>query len=408
MREGHHKLAGFAFLAASVLCGAGQAQDGNGRSDSVARPSTPERRIARRTQPRVAHSPAPPPVRRVELGRLALSVNEGDSRVEITRIGEPEEKPDVIPIPARSSSLILRTLPAGTYRIAVTKYGYEQETVDVEIADGKRRRVSVVLKPKLAVLSVGVSAPDALIEIEKAGTYQKQINKLYLKPGRYRVNVTRRGYLPHATTVDLDAPGREENLQIVMRPQRIDEVLDDASAHIANGNYDAAGDLARDVLVLNAAHARANLIYGLVEIRRGGPDSTSYLLRAIRNGETFRFPVKLQEAQNMRLFDAELALDRDGVSLKSPARFDLDFTIPRGDVEVLNFSPEPAPGSVFLSGRADFHGRPIKPALRLHPHDLVGETGGGTTRCGTDNCGREITVIGRLLESWRGETSVEN
>ena len=203
-------------------------------------------------------------------------------------------------------------------------------------------------------------------------------------------------------------PGREENLQIVMQPLRIDEVLDEAGENAAAGNLGFAADLTRDVLLLNAAHARANLLYGQIEMRRGSPEATAYLLRAVLGGETLRFPVKLQGSRSMSLVAGELLVTREGISVKSPERFELDLTILRRDVEVLNFSPRPAPGFISLAGRSDFHGRLVSPEFKIYPHDIVVEVPVGTTRCGSEGCGREIAEIARLLLAWRGEFDKEN
>ena len=405
MREGRHKLGRLSLLCVSVVAAAGgiSAQDGTGRSENVIRPANPASN--RKThRPPVRAFVAPEPVRRVELGKLALTVNEGESRVEITRL-DAAASPDVITVPSRTSSLILRTLAAGNYRIVVSKYGYTDETREVEITDGKQQRIAVYLKTKMAFLSIRASAPGSRIEIEKVGTYNSPVNRLLLKPGRYTVTVTRRGYVPQTSNVELKAAGREENLQVVLKPLRVDELLEEANDNIAKGNYDAAREIAGDVLRLNPAHARANMIFATVELRRRGPEATSYFLRAIRSGETFRTKVKIHDPRSSKLLDAELSVDRDGVSVKSDARFDLDFTIARADINALNHFPNPAPGFLVLAGKSTFHGRSIEPNLRIHPHDVVADSSSNTTGCAAANCGLEFGELVRLLQAWRSEKS---
>ena len=407
MREGHRKLSRLSLIFASVLgaVGVNIAQDGTGRSDSVVRTSAPtarasKRRVIHRDSPR----PAPAPTKRVELGKLALTVNEGGSRVGIVRLDAPGTA-DVIPVPPLASSLIVRTLAAGNYRISVTKPGYTEEAREVQIEDGKHHRVAVYLKPKMAFLTIGASVQDARIEIEKVGAYDTPVNRLVLKPGRYRVSVSRRGYVPQIVSVDLKAAGREETLQVVLKPFRVDQLLEDASERLAKGNYAAARELAGDVLLLNASHARANLVYGMVEQRRGGPGATPYFLRAIRNGEPYRVLVKVQDPRDSRLLDAELSVERDRLSIKSPGRVDLDLTIARGNVTALNLFPNPAPGFIVVAGKTDFHGRTVQPNLRIHPHDIVADTAARTTRCATANCTREFAELARLLRAWKSDTA---
>lgn len=399
MREGRYKLSrvSLIFVSTLLLAGGTAAQDGTGRSESIEKPSIARRKVQRDA---VRSSVAPAPVRRIELGKLALTVNQGGSSVRITRLDSPDSS-DVIPVFSSSSSLIMRTLAAGTYRIAVSKAGYAEETRDIEIADGKQQRVSIVLKPNMSFLTVAASIPDAKVEIEKVGVYKASANKLMLKPGHYRVSVSRRGYVPQTLGVDLSTPGREENVSVLLKPQRIDDVLDDAAENIVRGDYQMAADLARDILSLNPAHARANLIFGMVEFRRGGSDATSYFLRAVRGGETFRLPVKIQDAQSIDLRDAELLVSRDGVSIKSTTRLDLDFTIARPDVTELKQFPLPDSGYVVLSGKSTFHGRPIAPYVRIYTHDVVAGTAPGTTKCATGNCVRETAEIARFLQDWR-------
>lgn len=379
------------------MAGGAAAQDGTGRSESVEKPAVARRKVQRDP---VRSSAASTPVRRIELGKLALTVNEGGSSVRIVRLDSPDPA-DVITVPSNSSSLIVRTLAAGTYRVVASKAGYAEEAREVEVTDGKEQRISLFLKPNMSSLTVAASIPDARVEIEKVGVYKASANKLMLKPGRYRVNVSRRGYVPQTVDVDLNVPGREENVRILLKPQRIDEVLDDAAENIAKRNFQMAADLARDILQLNPAHARANLLFGMVELRRGGSDAASYFLRAVRGGETLRLPVKIQEAHSTDLLEADLLVTRDGISIKKPARSDLDFTIARSDVTELKEFPLPDSGFVVLSGKSTFHGRPINPYVRIYTQDVVAGSAPGTTKCATGNCVREIAVIARLLRDWR-------
>ena len=386
-----------------VAVGGAMAQDGTGRSDSVEQPTAAaKRRTANRPYVRASIAPRPEPVKRIELGKLALSVNEGGSRVEISQVGAPAGPADVIPVPSRASSLIVRTLPAGNYRVSVSKYGYASEVHEVEISDGKRQRLEVYLKPEMAFLTVGTSVPDARIDIETVGSYNKEIHRLILKPGRYRLNVSRRGYTTQTVAVELKLAGREESVHVVLKPLPVDKLVEDAIDNSAKGNYAAARELAGYVLNLNPAHGRANLIYGMAEMR-GGRDGAEYLVRAVRSGETYRLPVKVQDPRAAGLLDAELAVDRDGISIKSPGRSDLDLTISKDNVTALNLFSEQ--GFIAVAGKADFHGRTVQPNLRVHPHDIVAEPATGTTRCADAECSRKLSDLARMLNAWRADNT---
>ena len=392
----------FAFMM--VAASGALAQDGTGRSDSVERPSAARKRKAPSgAYVRASIATRPEPIRRVELGKLALSINEGDSRVEISQVGSSTGPADVIPVPTRASSLIVRTLPAGNYRITVTKYGYASEVREVEISDGKFQRLVVNLKPEMAFLTVGTSVPDARIEIETVGSYNKGIHRLILKPGRYRLSVSRRGYLSQTVNVELKTAGREESVHVVLTPLPIDKLIEEAKDNFTKGNYAAAGELAGDVLKLNAEHGRANLIYGMVEMRQGGQEAAEHLLRAVRSGETYRGPVKVQDPRGTGLLDAELAVDRDGISLKSPGRPDLDLTIPKENVTATNLFSEQ--GFIAVAGKTEFHGRIVQPNLRVHPHDIVAAPATGTTRCADADCSRRLAELARMLNAWRADNT---
>ena len=170
-------------MIVSVFAAAGGAiaQDGTGRSDSVERPAALRKRKAQdRPFIRASIASRPEPVRRIELGKLALSVSEGESRIEISQVGAPSGPADVIHVPTNASSLIVRTLPAGNYRVTVSKYGYASEVREVEIVDGRRQRLAVYLKPEKAFLTVTTSVPDARIEIETVGSYKMEITRLFV------------------------------------------------------------------------------------------------------------------------------------------------------------------------------------------------------------------------------------
>ena len=124
MREGHYKLGRISliFVSTLLMAGVAAAQDGTGRSESVEKPSIARRKGYREP---ARSSIAPAPVKRIELGKLALTVNEGGSSVRIVRLDSPDSA-DVISVPSNSSSLIVRTLSAGNYRVVVSKPGFAE------------------------------------------------------------------------------------------------------------------------------------------------------------------------------------------------------------------------------------------------------------------------------------------
>jgi hypothetical protein len=84
-----------------------------------------------------------------------------------------------------------------------------------------------------------------------------------------------------------------------MEPLRIDTVLAQAEELISKSDLDAAADLVNDVLLLNAAHAKANLLFGRIEFEHGKSSSVSYFLKAIEGGETVNFPGNVRSSSDL-------------------------------------------------------------------------------------------------------------
>jgi len=134
---------------------------------------------------------------------------------------------------------------------------------------------------------------------------------------------------------------------------------------------------------------------------RSGRDGAEYLVRAVRGGETYRIPMKLQDPRGAGLLDAELAVDREDISINSPGRTDLDLTILKENVSALNLFSEQ--GFIVVAGKTEFHGRIVQPNLRVHPHDIVAEPAAGTTRCAGEECSRKLAELARMLNAWRAD-----
>ena len=182
--------------------------------------------------------------------------------------------------------------------------------------------------------------------------YSAAVHRLVVKPGKYQIKVTRRGYISQNLSVILRSPGREEVVAVVLQPLRIDDVLDAADSSILKGNYTTAAELANDVLILNAAHARANLVFGLVQWYRSKPDTAEFLGRAIRNGETFKLAVQIRDSDEAAPVDSVILVDREKISLQTDSRFDLNYSIGRHEIVNILFLDD----QIVLTARTDFHG----------------------------------------------------
>lgn len=396
-------------LSILLFTGNALAQDGSGRSGTTAnKPAisgTKPRNRTRAAKPVRRFAPSAPAVPRVETGRLAVMVNEGGSQVLLSRIGVVGS--ELISVTSKVRSLILRTLPVGSYSLLVKKPGFFDETRIVDIVDGKRRRAEINLRPMMARLSIIANVADAQIDIEKVGRFDRPIRKLFIKPETYRINVRKRGYESFKTTVDLRIPGQEKVVNVILQPLRIDAILAEAANNIKSGGFESAADLTNDVLLLNPSHARANLLFGLVEFHRGVPSSSSYLIKAVRNGETVTLPIKiLEENGGKKMVETELLVNRDGVALRSGARFDLNYNITAPDIsELRRESNSSIVTNIVIDGRSSFHGRQIEPRLKIYSRNAFLQAGSQAVYClattTSRSCATDTDIIFKLLTDWR-------
>ena len=391
------------------LCGIVAAQGGDGRSESPGKSNAPSsfvkrpkirspRVIPRQAVTRAKAGPAVPPT-----GRLSIVVNESASQIYLSTSSETVNSQPIY-VTSGGQSLVVRMLPPGHYFLTVKKNGYFDERREVDLSGGDRRKLVVSMRPQFAVLSLKTNLPDAEIEIENAGKFNKPLKKYLIRPASYRVSLKRRGFVSQTVTADLRVPGREQSIYVVLQPLRIDSVLAQAGEKLAIGDLNGAADLANDVLFANSAHAKANLLYGLVELRRGSPSSTSYFLKAIRGGETIALPVKIMYGDEF--LDAELLLNREAIAVQSRSHVELNFKIRRPQLETLQRAID---GNLmtFISvkGQSDFYGRIIHPDLKifatssqLNPSSKVVSCPGANTG---SSCSSEIDALFTVLAGWR-------
>lgn len=383
------------------------AQGGGGRSETAEKRVSVSKNLLRRP-------PKPRPLRsstkrlsRVSVtrpvdGTVALLVNEGGSDVHLSSLDGQGGSDQIITAP-NAPSLIARTLPPGNYSLTVKKLGFFDEERTVTVNPGKRRKLIINLRPKLALLSLNSNVPDAQIEVERVGKFSHPLRKYRIKPGTYNVSVQRRGFVSQTIPVDLRIPGQEQDITVVLQPLRIDSVLDQAYDKINQGDYAAAAELTNDVLQLNSAHARANFLFGLVGFYRGDPASVGYLLKAIRNGETVKLPVKfLDLVGSTRLVEAELGLNRDRFSFRTSERVEPNIIISWPDISELDRSPDLA--YIILNGKGDSYGHRIEQRLMLYSTLSELRPNAKDPSCQAvatkRSCSTDIDILFKLISGW--------
>ena len=344
-----------------LLCVAATAtaQGGDGRSTNfrTQRPATKSSkpRITKAAYQKAVYQPKPVVPQN---GRLSIVVNEAASRVYLTTAEKATDSQPIL-ITAHSPSSISRTLSPGRYILRVSKSGFFDETRTVDLEAGARRRIVVSMRPQMAILNFKANVVDAEIDIENVGKFTRPLRKYLIKPGSYRINVRRRGYLSQTVNADLSIAGKEQSIYAVMQPLRIDAVLAQAEELIARAELNAASDLVKDVLLLNSSHAKANLLYGMIEFEQGRNSSVPYFLKAIEGGETVNLPGKVLSSSDLP--DAAFGLDRDAIIVGSKSQTELNFRMTRPRLDSVLRQHD----GLVITGESDFLGKSIHPSVKI-------------------------------------------
>ena len=417
MREGCSKGTVTVFpYALSILCVIAflsthaEAQGADGRTEALPRAVTVRKQIRKtvKSPARIAktiQSPSKPSPKLLapDLGTLSAVINESGSQVYLSSTASPDAS--LVFVTQRRQSSFWRMLPPGRYNLTIKKPGFFNEVRSLDISPRGRHRLTINLRPEMAMLTITSSVADAEIEVERIGKFQGSLKKHLLKPGRYRVSVKRRGFVSETITADLAVPGKEQKIYVVLNPLRIDSILAEANSLLSNGNLDGAALLVNDVLLMNSAHARANMLFGFIELRRGDPSAAGYFLKAINGGETVSLPGRTVFAE--RLTDVQISIDRDAIRFRSPARAELNFRITKSHLEELARSGESgAPSYVAVSGLSDFFGRGIRPNLKIFSTASTMDNSSGQVVCAaTKHCSAELEILFRVISGWREMTA---
>jgi hypothetical protein len=348
-----------AFALATGIGVSGQGSDGRTESfDSSSRTRTRNRisKTYQRDVQRPKHIDPPP-------GKLIIAVSEPASSVYLTRTDDLSSGQFPV-LTTNSSAAITQILDAGSYDLRIKKEGFFDETRTIDLAPGGRRKINVSMKPQMALLTLQTNLTDAEIEIERAGTFTKPLKRYMLLPGKYRVNVKRRGYASQTVTADLSIAGKEQSIYVVLEPLRIESVLWTANKAIEKGDLATATGLVKDVLLLNPSHAKANFLFGLIELRRGNSDASSYFLKAIDAGGNVELSLKVRFGGKM--VDVDVNIDRDAISFANDKQLELNFRIQRSDLEDVQQVNEVDAPHILIKGKSDFYGKLIRPELTLY------------------------------------------
>jgi hypothetical protein len=381
------------------------AQGADGRSNTRSAPSavrsSPKKpkRITARTF--AAERPAAPKPVEPKRGRLVIVVNEPGSNIYLSELNS---NPSLIQTTLLPQSQTGRMLTPGSYTLSVKKAGFFDEVRNVDLKPGGKRKIVINMRPQMALLTVRTNVGDAEIDIENVGNFTRPIKRYLIKPGRYRIDLRRRGYISQTITADLSIAGKEQNIYTVLQPLRIDTVLEQANELLAKGDTAGASALVSDVLLMNNAHANANLLYGFIELRRGNAAASKYFIKAIRGGGTAAIPVKV--LFNNELVPVDIAIDRDSIGLRSRTIADLNFKITRQNLGELDRMMDGGFLSyIAVKGESDFYGRGFHPQLKIFSSGSEMDPATGQIRCGQGanggSCAMESEILFSVISGWR-------
>ena len=387
------------------------AQGGDGRPGAAHKKATNTRAGYRPKVKRAAPKIEPQPVKPVvpPLGTLSAVINESDSRVYLSVPANRDSS--LVLVTPRRRSTFWRMLPPGRYALTVKKPGFFDEIRSVDVEPRGRHRLTIDLRPQMAILSVSTNLADAEIDIQNVGKFNGGLKKLLIDPGRYKINLKRRGYVSQTVTADLSVAGEEQNIYAVLQPLRIDTVLAQANELLAKGNLNAASLLVNDVLSMNPAHARANLLFSFIQLRRGDASAVGYFVKAISGGETATFPVKTVFSGD--LVDVEIAIDRDAIAFRSKTRVDLNFEITRSKLDQMQrMTDENSSVYIAVRGESDFFGKGIRPNLKIYSGSAAIDPGSKQIVCsGAANgrsCAADLAILFETISRWRELPSISD
>lgn len=410
MREGYSKrevksaAAALFFLYFLAFSYETIAQGGDGRPDTAhetAAKRSFNKRATRKISNRIPRITPTAPVQ-ARPGTLSAVINESDSRVYLSTPSNSE--PSFALTTPRQRYSFWRMLPPGRYILTVKKPGFFEEVRSLDINERGRYRLAINLRPQMAILNIRSNIPDAEIEIERIGNFKGPLKKHLLMPGKYPVHIRRRGYAPQTVVADLSIAGKEQNFYVVLKPLPIDSLLNDAASSIAKGELERAAILVSDVLQMNAAHARANMTYGFIEMKRGNAAAAEFLHKAISGGETVSIPAKTVFSGEVA--DIVVAINRDAIAFRS-RRIELNFRFTRSNLEELNRLIEAdSPAYVAVKGESDFFGKGIHPNLKIFSAAARFDPASGLMTCHQPKtCAADIEVLYNVISGWRDMSS---
>lgn len=189
-------------------------QDGIGNSTrSVQNPKTPSPAVKKRSLkpiPKRASRRTAGPVR-TGRSEVKIAVNEPEAEIQLTdRRGKSVLDTLFVTTDQMRSPLVLSSIQNGTYELTVRKPGFAEHRQVLTVSAGVSNSVTVSLVATSSFLTLAGKLDGAEIVVEGVGTFRGPLRRLQLKPGTYRVRVTKPDFWPATFSVTLSFLGEEK------------------------------------------------------------------------------------------------------------------------------------------------------------------------------------------------------
>jgi len=327
---------------------------------------------------------------------VTISVSEAEAEVFLTdRNGKSLFETDSQFTNADKTPITIDNLIAGTYILVVRKAGYFEERRAITIVAGKPINLPVNLRASTAFLTISGNSEGATIDVENLGTFQGELHRQQVKPGTYRIKISKKGYISDSHVVELKLLGEESTVIFSLRPIPIASLLADAEIALREKNLDRAIEILSQILEIEPNNSKGNLLMGKTYFQKAQSGAGTFLITAIRLGETVLLPVRLYNKDRKELVAGDLLIDRNYVQIKFSDRADLNFSIFKPEMTGLLKSPDNQNiTNITYRGKGDSNGKKAdrkitiysqQAALRADRSEVFcPQTSGGVYRCNSE------------------------
>jgi hypothetical protein len=353
----------------------------------------------------------PRPIVSSGFGTAELSVSEPESEIFLSDKDGSVFEQEWNLTPPDGSPLSIDALEEGTYTLTVRKNGFIETTRQIRVVAGRNNAFRVTLQPSTAFMTVSGRPAGSTIAIENVGEFEGAISRQHVPPGRYRIDISKTGFVSESRNVQITRLGEECSVLFELQPLPIDRIIAEANAKIAAGDYAGAEKAALQVIQFDPSQPKANLIIGLAKFFQGETDSTSYFMTVLQMGESVSLPVKLVGGGrgNLQLVSGVLTFDRYYIAFDPETGRTTSFRIFKSELAGVEKSLDKSSiPNVNFRGKGEYGGKKGDRRVYVYPRAAELLPNGKDISCvsGTnrvDVCGEDGNAIHKLIYDWQNK-----